>query len=391
MKIKQSLAVLAVALLLVTGCRPWTLPSQTPSVRSGTEVTAPLKVAPAPVATAKDSITVGYCSEDYASFDTMLVAMAQSFYDLGMLSAAPDRVKTGEQSWRFIGEHLIEKEALRFSPDHYYNLNAMSPQQVEAMLGQSQVDLMIVMGSTAASRFIQGDYPGDYIVAGVNDVYKLGAIQKESDSGYPNRCAAIYDNVYDRQIEMLCDTVPFDSIGIVYQNTPQAAEYSGAPRLRELSEQNGFVVEERFIREPASYDQYPAYLEGLKEYYQELAPLVDVFYLSINLLENEDIAPLLEPFYQNGVPIISQRGGEEVAYGALFGINMTDEVNYGRMVGEMIMEYLSGKPIRYMSRVFQPSPVISINRQVAQRIGYRFDIDTLLACDQVYGTIKGAA
>ncbi|MEG1971650.1 MAG: ABC transporter substrate binding protein [Oscillospiraceae bacterium] len=331
------------------------------------------------------AITIGYCGEEYTTFTLIMSGVCNTLYENGMLKKEPPKeFFSAEACWDFISENTNDRENVIFDKNSFYNITKMTDKEQHEVVSEHKADLMIVMGSIAAKLFLNSGYEGDYIVAGTNNAYGLGVVKSARDSGRDNRCAAIYDDVYTKQVQSVCQMVDFKHLGVVYDDSETAFEYSGVGELRKQASKKDFELMEKILREPLNAEDYPRYIEQIKKLYQEMAQHVDAFYLTINQIHDEDLPQALKPFYDRGIPVISQQGSREVKNGALFGISMTDERNYGALLMDMITDYLSGQPLRYMSRVFHSSPKISFNLSVAKKIHFPLDIRTMLVCDDIY-------
>jgi ABC-type uncharacterized transport system substrate-binding protein len=70
--------------------------------------------------------------------------------------------------------------------------------------------------------------------------------------------------------------------------------------------------------------------------------------------------------------------------GVLMLISASDEENVGRFVANAVVKALNGADLNSLPCVYTSAPSISVNYDVAQRIGYPLSFEFLAICDEIY-------
>ena len=174
---------------------------------------------------------------------------------------------------------------------------------------------------------------------------------------------------------------------MVYEDSDAARVYSAVNEVESLAQEKGFEIVRYHVKEPLSPEEYPGYYQEVQAAYNKLAPQVDAVYITIASLESEKLPVLFQPFYEHKVPIFSQLGNIEVENGALITVSVMDEINIGRFGADNISKCLLGAKPRDLEQSFQSAPKISLNAEVADKIGFKLPFELAIVVDEVYQTI----
>jgi len=125
------------------------------------------------------------------------------------------------------------------------------------------------------------------------------------------------------------------------------------------------------------------------EAHRKLSREVDAMYMTVYPGSRKfDMLPrLLEPFYQNSIPVFSQLK-QEVQYGALISVADSDFIGIGQFGAEAVARVLNGESTGGLPQVYESTPYIVLNLEVAKKIGYRPPFEILLVADKIHREVE---
>ncbi len=278
---------------------------------------------------------------------------------------------------------------VEFVGDAAYYSEYQSEEEIVASMqahidSEEGLDIILAMG-TDPGLFMQrhSDLDVNVLVCMATDPVASGIIDSTEDSGDPQVWAQVEPLPYYRQIKFYHNIIPFENIGMVYTDPVIA----GIPDYQDGAEELGIEITGVLVQEQGDLtnEQYADVLLGTYE--SLLRQNIDAYMLNADLVTSDmELAPLIEPFLEAGIPVFVQDGENYVREGALLLVASTDNEGVGQFVAETIAQVASGVqpgdiPCEYVS-----SPYMSINLDTAKRIGFRPSFEILLSCETIYSS-----
>jgi len=267
-------------------------------------------------------------------------------------------------------------------------------ESLKKQVEEGSVDLIFCMGTN----------PGDMVIRemGITEVPVMvyfsvdpvgaGLSENEEYSGQENVWCHTSSEVYTNQMQFYYDNCPFENIGMVYYNESVAAMNS----YRAAAEKIGFQITERQVEtlsEQTNAKQVRSYYRMLEKTFRELAESgeIDAFMLNTDMIKDEKrIRELLEIFYEKNIPVFVQNGEYYVEYGALMVITASDAKVQAPFAVDAFGKILNGSRPGEVYQKFVIPPYLSINLEVADRLGYEVKQELLLSAEKLYSSVKNA-
>lgn len=295
--------------------------------------------------------------------------------------------------WRWLVKNQPSKY-LEFVSDGYYSFDGDESKMAEAYTrihnGSMDMDIMLAMG-TKAGRTMTAETPDvPVLVFSTSNAMASEIITSVTDSGKDNVWAHVDLTRYRKQVEVLYDIFGFKKLGIIYEDSLEGRSYADLDNVQDVCDRLGVQLVRRNVKENLTEEDYLRYKNDMQKAFNDLSDEVDAFYLTAGNLKAEELPPMFEPFYDHKVPVFSQLGGDEVAYGALIS-TAANYVDIGRFGAQVISRSLHGENSRYIPATYEDTPKIIMNLDVAKRIEYTPDFEILLIADKLYLNRKEGA
>ena len=328
-------------------------------------------------------------SEEYDFFTQQLFYLGQSLEQKGWIAELPASLRQtdGAAVWNAICKN-VQTESIVPDADCFYNMDLMDESQREAaFLAQESPDLMLVFGTAAGVWLTQhaDRLSFDYMVFASADPITAGIVKSETERCNPRSFAHVDPGRIKRQIELAYAMSEFDSIGVVYEDSPAAYSYSGIRFLESLSQEKHFQVQECHVDEPRNAADYDRYYRELKEAYHSMLGKIDVLYITTGMIEDEKLPWLLSEVHEAGIITVAETSESQVENGAMMHITMSDAAEEGQFAARTVLDYIDGTPIDALEQVFQITPHISLNQTTVQKTGAVVPMSIYLIADNVYG------
>ncbi len=338
---------------------------------------------------------IAYCeSENFITYSETLIAIVKGLEENGWINNLEgfEQVAAGGDSkaiWTWLAAREVSPY-IDFAADAFYNLRDPNLDR-EALMARLQdkddINLVLVMGAAAGNLLSNAEHDTDILVFAASNAVRSGIIDSVEDSGKDNVWAHMDAQRFERQTRAFYDIVQFKKLGMVYEDSDGARIYSAVNEMESLAAEKGFEIIRYHVTEPLTQEEYPRYYQEVQAAYNELALQADAVYVTIASLESERLPELLQPFYDNKIPVFSQLGNIEVKNGALITVSVMDEVNIGRFGADIMGKCLQGAKPRELEQSFQSAPQITLNTEVAKRIGFKLPFELLMVVDEAYQTI----
>ncbi len=265
-------------------------------------------------------------------------------------------------------------------------------EHLKKQVEEGLVDLIFCMGTSPGEMVIRdmGITEIPVMVYFSVDPVGAGLSDNEEYSGKENVWCHTSSEVYANQMQFYCDNYPFENIGMVYYNESVAAMNS----YREAAEKIGFQITEckvETLSEQTDARQVRSYYKRLEETFKELAESgdIDAFMLNTDMIKDEKrIKKLLEIFYRKNIPVFVQNGEYYVEFGAFMVVTASDAKVQAPFAVDAFAKILNGRKPEEVYQKFVTPPYLSINLEVAERLGYQVKQELLLSAEKLYSFVR---
>jgi len=267
----------------------------------------------------------------------------------------------------------------------YEGEEAVGNSLIDHVKNKKDIDLVFAMG-TWPGKFVKGlnlDIP--VMVYGSVDPIGAGIVESAEDSGDPNIWAQVDPSAFTRQLQFYYDTIPFKNIGMVYNDEIVAS----IPDYEKTAAANGFTITKVKIAklESDKEEDKDAYYQNLKNIYNKLVyeDNIDAYLINTDVITDDSrMADLFEIFYKEKIPVFVQVGDNYIKNGALMQVSPRDYKGLGAFVSNMIGAVLNGAKLGELPQEYTSSPYLSLNLDVAEKIGFTPTFEMLLSCEYIY-------
>ncbi|TSH95129.1 hypothetical protein FOZ76_11620 [Verticiella sediminum] len=335
---------------------------------------------------------------DYADYPVILVAIVRGLITLNWIEnlELPDPEQhTSREIWDYLAK-TVDSPYVAFVPDGYYSAGnfdaAQRPATREALYErvntQRDLDLVIAMGTWAGQDMANDKVSVPTIVASTSDPIASHIVASAEDSGYDHIHAKVEPKRYQRQVQLFHELLPFKTLGIVYEDSPEGRTFGGVDAVEEMAAQIGFSV--RTCHAPFNDVSVTEAEERAIACYAQIAPQVDAVYITTHRgVSANSLGAIVDALLKNETPSFSMLGSQEVRRGVLMSMAQAGYLPVGLFHAETIARILHGAKPRELSQVWLSPAEIALNLKTAEIIGFDPPIDILLASDEVYDTIGG--
>lgn len=342
---------------------------------------------------------IGFCqSEPYQDYASNFYYIIKGLEEAGWVSGTEDLpFKTGqddtEEMWNWLAARNVS-QYLEFVKDSHYDLKKMSSrgaagekQIIKRLQSKKDIDLMIVTGTAAGLVLSKGDHSVPTLVFSTSDPVGSGIIKSATDSGKDNVWAHVDQGQFRRQVQVFHDIFKFKKMGLVYEDSELGRSYIALNDIENIAKERGFQLISYHVKEPVNSSDEARYYRDLRAAYQGIAGEIDAMLLTVSPTKPEMLAELLTPFYKRRIPVFSQGGALEVKYGALMSVTQNDYQNLQKFAAGTIADVFHGAKPGKLPQIFESTPRIILNLEVARIINYKPSFDILYVADEIYRKI----
>lgn len=329
----------------------------------------------------------------FSEYPLTLRATIHGLEQLGWLrleAPLPEEAEA-EALWQWLGQHA-QSDYIEFVPDATWRPGNFDSDQRAPMRAsiekrtteKKDLDLILAMGTWAGQDMRALGPPLPVIVASVSDAVSAGIVDSIEDSGHDNLHARVEPQRYARQVRLFHDIVPFNTLGIVYENSETGRTYGAVEAIEDVSKQLGFQVVH--CHALASDIETSLAEENVVNCYENLAEQeVDAVYVTFHRgVTRQSVATVADILRQANIPSFSMAGAHEVEQGLLLSLATANVSYVGLFHAEAIARVLNGARPRDLDQVWVDPAKIALNLGTARMIGFDPPIDILLAADEVY-------
>lgn len=336
----------------------------------------------------------------YENYPDNLRALVTAFSDLGWAKKIdfppPSDATDTKNLWVWISQN-VKSDYLEFVPDAYWSDNwdkevlrpANKKAVIERLNGKKDIDLMLAMGTWAGQDLANNEHSVPTIVMSTSNPIASKISKSVEDSGYDHLNARVDPTRYERQTRIFYDIIHFKNLGVVLENTVEGRTYAAIDDVEKVAKELGFNV--NTCHAPFSDVPQEVARNSVMKCHEELSKKCDAVYITVHRGVTLPFMPqLTAPFLLDKIPTFSQRGTDEVKYGALLSIARAGFKYVARFHAETIAKIFNGAKPRDLEQLFEDPPRIAINLKTAQIIGYDPTIDVLGFSDEVFEDIAAA-
>lgn len=347
-----------------------------------------------------DKFTIAYVDIDpYPASGEMLYYFIQEMNDTGWITLPEELPFDPEDTdAKELINYLADRDLgnyIRFSRDANYYIAVDDKeecmQSLRRHVSYHDIDLIFCLGTSPAEMVIKemGITEVPVMVYFSVDPVGAGLSETEEYSGQENVWCHTSSDVYANQLQFYYDSIPFENIGMIYYNESVAA----MSQYRAAAEDMGVRITEKKIDTLSSSqsDEVTEYYNMLKRTFEELVNVdkVDAFMLNTDIIKDPArVSGLLDIFYKNGIPVYVQNGEYYVEYGAFMVVTASDAKVQAPFAVNAMATILNGENPGDVYEKFVPSPYLSINLEVAERLNYEVPEELLLSAENLYTTTR---
>ncbi|MFY0478461.1 ABC transporter substrate binding protein [Achromobacter marplatensis] len=335
---------------------------------------------------------IGYVqSGDYAEYPRTLIAVVKGLQELGWLSISdiPSDL-SGQETWAYVAEHA-HSDTLTFVADASWqpgNFDAAArPALRQAMQDRltrtRDIDLMIAMGTWAGQDIASLGPPVPTIVGSVSDPIGAGIVASAADSGRQNLHARVQPEKYEQQLRLFHDTVPFKTIGVVYEDSVEGRGYAALGALDRVAAERGFRVVPCLAR---TTDVSSAFAQlSVFTCYKRLAATVEAVYVTASAgLTAETTRRVATLLRTHRTPSFAMLGTDDVRKGLLFSMARADYAAVGFFHAATIARIFHGELPQKISQIWSDPARIALNLKTMRQVGLDPPMSLLLAADDIF-------
>ena len=343
---------------------------------------------------------IAYCeSGEFSNYASTLHGLVLGLTKLGLLEGAEGLPYVKEQvdtrvMWNWLATRRLGS-SLEFVGDAYYTFGHRDKagqkkvkEQIIERLNQGDIDILIVMGTQGGKELSNNLHHVPTFIFSTSNAVQAGIINSITDSGFDHVWAHMDPTRYQRQLEVFHDLFAFKKLGMVYENSIEGQSFAAVTDVEKVAKERGFAIVPVFVKD--RQNDKNRYHQEMLEAHQVLAKQgVDAVYSTLYFdREVTKLPQLFAPFYEGKIPVFAQQGGIEVRNGALLSVSRADFRGIGYFGAQAIAQSLQGVLPRHIPQVYENTPNIVLNLEVAEKVGYAPTFDILLAADEIYQAIE---
>ncbi|MBQ7677613.1 MAG: hypothetical protein IJT32_05200 [Lachnospiraceae bacterium] len=346
-------------------------------------------------------VRIGYAqTREYGSFSQVLLETARELVSAGCISESfldkyedvnfEMHFEEGDTKklWQDICDATVKGAPYQFSRDAFFDMNEMPQEDYSDMVNRNDVDITFTMGTDPSVYFFEHEKKNKFMSLYAADPIKSGVVKSTTERYTDNSYALMDLTPYLRQLDAGYKFLQFEKLGVVYEDSEAAYDYSDIREIEQKAEEYGFEVVYEHVDEPVSEEDFDRYYEELKQAYRKLVDKgIDCLYVTISSINYEEkMQELLDDaIIPAGVKTMAQDDLAPLAYGVLFGVTISDAKEVASYVFSEIRRYAEeGVPFDELDMVYECTPKIGINYTTAQRIRYDLPFEDLQIVDVVY-------
>lgn len=293
--------------------------------------------------------------------------------------------------WAYLAENA-RSDYLEFVADGFWSADwnddqrAANRQDITVRLQAGDFDLVIAMGTWAGQDLATDAHDTPVVVVNSSDAVAAGIIHSAADSGRDHVHAWVDPNTYLRQLRLFHTFTGFQTLGLIYEDSPEGRIYATRSDVYTAAEELGFDVVECTAPD-SNLPEGAAFAEALA-CVEEIAPQIDALWISAHRgFDVANLPNMMPTLLAHNVATWSQIGEPDVEAGVLISTARRDLIGLGQWTAEIIALILHGVSPRSLGQVYEVPSALAINMETARRIGYTPPESLMQIADVIFETI----
>ncbi|OWF66532.1 hypothetical protein B6A14_00680 [Polynucleobacter hirudinilacicola] len=339
-------------------------------------------------------------SRPFANYAATLANLVTALHRMGWIKSIEGLPYTkGQVDSKIIWEWLAQKQDepyLKFGENDFYTFDKLKgaeygvhAEKITQKINQSKnTDLVLIMGTESAKEILKYGLNVPAVSMSTSNALQAGIVNGAEFSGNDLVWAHMDPYRYKRQVDIFYDIFKFKTLGIVVDDDVAGRSFAAIDDVLEVAKQRNFQVVIENVDQPEKYGknkkQFAIDMEAANA---RLASKVDAVYVGLFIgSDPKQLSTVLAPLVNKKIPVFAQQAND-VNNGALMSLARQNFAGVGNFGAKTIVRILKGELPSQISQIYENSPNIIINLDVAKAISYRPRFELLLGADQI---VKGA-
>ena len=337
----------------------------------------------------------------FANYAATLANVVISLHRMGWIKSIDGLPYTkGQIDSQIIWQWLAQKKNepyLKFVEDGFYTFDKLKgaeyvtrAEQIAKQINQSKnSDLVLIMGTESAKEILKYGLDVPVVSMSTSNALQAGIVKGAEFSGNDRVWAHMDPFRYRRQVDIFYDIFKFKTLGIVVDNDVAGRSFAAIEDVLEVAKQRKFNVVIENVGQPEKYgNNQKQFAIDMEVANARLATKADAVYVGLFIgSDPKQLSTILAPLVKKKIPVFAQQAND-VNNGALMSLARQNFAGVGSFDAKVIVRILKGELPSKIPQVYENSPNIIINLDVAKEIGYRPRFELLLGADQIVKAAK---
>jgi ABC-type uncharacterized transport system substrate-binding protein len=286
---------------------------------------------------------------------------------------------------------------LQFLRDGFYSFENLNPDEINALTEniisrlstQKDIDLILVMGTESAQKISTDRHSIPVISMSTSNAMQSGIVKEAEYSGRDHIWAHMDPFRYERQIDIFYDIFKFKKLGLIFDDDQAGRSFSAYEDIMKVAKKRNFSVIVENVLQPKKYGaNKDKFIDDLKLGYTKLSSKVDAVYHGLFIgSDPKKLSVPLSPLIEKKIPVFAQQV-DDVSAGALMSLARADFSGVADFGAKAMIRVIKGEKAGSIPQIYENSPNIIINLDVAKKIGYKPNFELLLGADEVIHEIR---
>ncbi len=332
----------------------------------------------------------------FANYSATLFSLLNALHKMGWLSTNKDIPYTKGQTdtriiWKWLSS-LQNEKYLSFHEEDFFTFEGLksedfeikSKEVISQLNKKNHVDLILVMGTEAAQNLATNEHSVPVVAMSISNAVQSEIVKGPQFSGIKHVWAHMDPYRYKRQIDIFHDIFKFKKLGVVFDDDRAGRSYAAIDDIFETAKSKNFAVITENIAQPQKYPKGSTeFSQDLRYAYQKLSTKVDAVYVGLFIgSKPSDLKFALTPLTERKIPVFAQQSND-VNNGALMSLARLNFNGVGAFNARAVVQILKGSQPGNISQIYENSPNIIINLDIARKIGYKPKFELLLGADEI--------
>jgi len=340
-------------------------------------------------------------SRPFANYAATLANLVTALHRMGWIKSIEGLPYTkGQVDSKIIWDWLAQKKDepyLKFGENDFYTFDKLKnteysehAKKIAQQINQSKnTDLVLIMGTESAKEVLKVGLNVPALSMSTSNALQAGIVKGAEFSGNDLVWAHMDPYRYKRQVDIFYDIFKFKTLGIVVDDDVAGRSFAAIDDVLEIAKQRNFQVVIENVGQPEKYGknqkQFAIDMEAANA---RLASKVDAVYVGLFIgSDPKQLSKVLSPLVNKKIPVFAQQAND-VNNGALMSLARQNFSGVGNFGAKVMVRVLKGELPSQISQIYENSPNIIINLDVAKEINYRPRFELLLGADQIVRSAK---